>query len=42
LDHQDLPDPVADKCNMLEEKIAILREQVAHVSEQLEKERNVR
>lgn len=42
LEHQDLPDPVADKCNMLEEKIAILREQVAHVSEQLEKERNVR
>jgi serine O-acetyltransferase len=40
LDHQDLPDPVADKCNMLEEKIAILREQVAVVSEQLEKERN--
>ena len=42
LDHQDLPDPVADKCNMLEEKIAILREQVALVSEQLEKERNVK
>ncbi|MGE6489606.1 serine O-acetyltransferase [Paenisporosarcina sp. NPDC076898] len=42
LDHQDLPDPVADKCNMLEEKIAILREQVAVVSEQLEKERNVK
>lgn len=40
LNHQDLPDPVADKCNMLEEKIAILREQVAVVSEQLEKERN--
>lgn len=42
LDHQDMPDPVADKCNMLEEKIAVLREQVAHVSEQLEKERNVK
>ena len=42
LDHQDMPDPVADKCNMLEEKIAVLREQVAIVSEQLEKERNVK
>ncbi|MGB5946558.1 serine O-acetyltransferase [Paenisporosarcina sp.] len=42
LDHQDMPDPVADKCNMLEEKIAVLREQVALVSEQLEKERNVK
>ncbi len=42
LDHQDLPDPVADKCNMLEEKIAVLREQVALVSEQFEKERNVK
>ncbi len=42
LDHQDMPDPVADKCNMLEEKIAVLRAQVALVSEQLEKERNVK
>jgi len=42
LNHQDMPDPVGDKCNMLEEKIAILQEQVAHLSEQLEKERNVR
>ncbi len=42
LDHQDLPDPVTDKCNMLEEKIAILREQVVYMSKELEKERNVR
>lgn len=42
LDHQDMPDPVADKCNMLEDKIAVLREQIAHVSQQLEKERNVK
>jgi serine O-acetyltransferase len=42
LDHQDMPDPVADKCNMLEEKIAVLREQIAHVSQQVEKERNVK
>ncbi|HLG26533.1 MAG TPA: serine O-acetyltransferase [Paenisporosarcina sp.] len=42
LDHQDMPDPVADKCNMLEEKISVLQEQIAHVSQQLEKERNVK
>lgn len=42
LDHQDMPDPVADKCNMLEEKIAVLREQIAQVSQQVEKERNVK
>ncbi len=42
LDHQDMPDPVADKCNMLEEKIAVLREQITHVSQQVEKERNVK
>ena len=42
LDHQDMPDPVADKCNMLEEKIAVLREQIEHMSQQREKERNVK
>lgn len=42
LDHQDMPDPVADKCNMLEEKIAVLRKQIEHMSQQREKERNVK
>lgn len=42
LDHQDMPDPVADKCNMLEEKIAVLHKQIEHVSQQVEKERNVK
>lgn len=42
LDHQDMPDPVADKCNMLEGKIADLRGQVEHLSQQIEKERNVK
>lgn len=40
LDHQDMPDPVADKCNMLEGKIADLRGQVEYLSQQIEKERN--
>ncbi|WP_017381002.1 serine O-acetyltransferase [Paenisporosarcina sp. TG-14] len=40
-DHQDMPDPVGDKCNMLEEKIAILQDQVAHLNQQIKKERNV-
>ena len=42
LDHQDMPDPVADKCNMLEEKIAVLHKQIEQVSQQVEKERNVK
>lgn len=42
LDHQDMPDPVADKCNMLEEKIANLRDEVNRLSLELEKERRVR
>lgn len=41
-DHQDMPDPVGDKCNMLEEKIAILQDQVAHLNQQIKKERNVK
>lgn len=40
LDHQNMPDPVADKCNMLEGKIAVLREQVEQLSQHIEKERN--
>ncbi len=40
LDHQDLPDPVADKCNMLEEKIAVLRQQIDAMNQQVEKESN--
>ena len=42
LDHQDMPDPVADKCNMLEGKIAILQDAVNRLSLELEKERNVK
>lgn len=41
-DHQDMPDPVGDKCNMLEEKIAILQDQVTHLTQQIKKERNVK
>jgi serine O-acetyltransferase len=42
LDHQDMPDPVADKCNMLESEIEILRDEVNRLSLELEKERRVR
>lgn len=42
LDHQDLPDPVADKCDMLEHKISVLREEVKRLSDEIEKERTVK
>lgn len=38
LDHQDMPDPVGDKCDMLEEKIKRLSQQVALLNQQLKKE----
>ena len=41
LDHHDLPDPVTDKCDMLEHKIAVLRDEVKRLSREIEKERNV-
>ena len=28
LDHQDLPDPVADRCKMMEDKIEELNEEI--------------
>jgi len=42
LDHQDMPDPVADKCRMLEGKIADLQDKVTTLGQELEKERNVK
>ncbi|WP_075620213.1 serine O-acetyltransferase [Paenisporosarcina indica] len=42
LDHQDMPDPIADKCQLLEGKIAVLQEEVAYLNRQQEKERNVK
>lgn len=33
LDHDNLPDPVKDKCDMLERKIAVLQEEVARLRE---------
>jgi len=40
LNHQDMPDPVADKCSMLERKIAALQKEVINMSLQQEKERS--
>ena len=42
LDHQDMPDPVADKCNMLEGKIAQLQNEVNRLALDLEKERSMK
>lgn len=42
LDHQDLPDPVADKCDMLEHKISVLRDEVKRLSDEIEKEGTVK
>jgi serine O-acetyltransferase len=42
LDHQDMPDPVMDKCQLLERKIASLQEEVDYLHLQKEKERNVK
>jgi len=42
LDHQDMPDPVMDKCKLMESKIAVLEEEIAYLNLQKEKERNVK
>lgn len=42
LDHQDLPDPMSDKCDMLEHKISVLRDEVKRLSDEIEKERTVK
>lgn len=42
LDHQDMPDPVADKCNLLEGKIAQLQNEVNRLALDLEKERSMK
>jgi len=42
LDHQDMPDPIADKCQVLEGKIAVLQKEVANLNRQQEKERNAK
>ncbi len=42
LDHQDMPDPVADKCNMLEREIATLQNEVNRLILDIEKERNMK
>ncbi|MCW1928004.1 serine O-acetyltransferase [Bhargavaea beijingensis] len=39
LDHQDIPDPVADKCDMLEVKIKRLNNELERLQEQLKEER---
>jgi len=39
LDHQDIPDPVADKCDMLEEKINRLNKELDRLQEQLKEAR---
>lgn len=41
-DHQDLPDPVADKCAMLEQQIKQLQERLDEVEQATEKEGNLR
>lgn len=42
LDHQDMPDPITDKCQVLEGKIAVLQKEVANLNRQQEKERNAK
>ncbi|MET0785108.1 MAG: serine O-acetyltransferase [Paenisporosarcina sp.] len=42
LDHQDLPDPMNDKCDMLERKISLLKNEVKRLSDEVEKERTVK
>lgn len=42
LDHQDMPDPVADKCNMLERKIEQLQNEVNSLILDIEKERRMK
>ncbi|MET1013293.1 MAG: serine O-acetyltransferase EpsC, partial [Paenisporosarcina sp.] len=42
LDHQDLPDPMSDKCDMLERKISLLKNEVKRLSDEIEKERTVK
>jgi serine O-acetyltransferase len=38
LDHQDMPDPVADKCNLLEQEISQLQERLEKLEESMNKE----
>jgi serine O-acetyltransferase len=40
-DHQDLPDPVADKCKMLEDELRKLKERIADMEKSVAKERNL-
>jgi len=40
-DHHDLPDPVADKCNQLENQIANLQKQIEQIEEKKKKEVNL-
>ncbi|MBO1911029.1 serine O-acetyltransferase, partial [Microvirga sp. 3-52] len=35
LDHQDMPDPVADKCNLLEQEISQLQERLEKLEESM-------
>ncbi len=37
-DHQDLPDPVADKCKMLEDELSKLNERMNEIEKSVEKE----
>jgi serine O-acetyltransferase len=41
LDHQDLPNPVGDRCNEMESKIEELNEEIQKLSRDLKKERNL-
>jgi serine O-acetyltransferase len=41
LDHQDMPDPVADKCNLLENEISQLQERLEKLEESMNKEGNL-
>nr|WP_216667829.1 serine O-acetyltransferase [Sporosarcina jiandibaonis] len=38
LDHQDMPDPIADKCDLLENKISQLQERLKELEESMNKE----
>lgn len=37
LDHQDLPDPFADRCKKMEEEIAVLQEEIRRLANEREK-----
>ncbi|MFJ7935202.1 serine O-acetyltransferase [Sporosarcina sp. NPDC096371] len=40
-DHQDLPDPIADKCKMLENELRTLQERMVEMEKSIEKEGNL-